>query len=95
MKISASDLALLREAIEPLDTPELRDIYIEGEFPRAELVKDLDMRYRWDLLYGADFLYPPQALTGRMSEHLYAQGLNDEHIDTALRAIVSPLVAAS
>ena len=84
MKISASDLALLREAIEPLDTPELRDIYIEGEFPRAELVKDLDMRYRWDLLYGADF----------RSEHFYAQGLNDEHIDTALRAIVSPLVAS-
>ncbi len=35
-------------------------------------------RARWNALYASGFDY---------SEYLYGQGLNDDHIDTALRAI--------
>lgn len=39
------------------------------------------MRYRWDVLHASRF---------DVCE-LYAQGLNDNHIDTALRSIIAPL----
>ena len=69
--------------IEPLDTIEMRDAYRAGNFPRADLVKDLDKRYRWDLLNAAMGWRGPCAA--------YDAGMNDTHIDTALRSIVDPL----
>ena len=68
--------------IEVLDAPHRRAAYLAGDFPRAELVKDLDKRYRWDLAYAA----------GVHFGDLYDEGLNDTHIDTALRMIVPPLI---
>lgn len=53
MKISADAVATLRAAIEPLDTAELRETYRARDFPRADRVKDLDKRYRWNLTYAA------------------------------------------
>lgn len=44
--------------------------------------RDVDQRYRWDLLHAAGW---------QCSAALYADGLTDAHIDTALRAIVQPL----
>ena len=65
--------------VAPLDTTERRDWY------RANRVtlraKDLDMRYRWDLLRASRF----------PTTSLYSY-LDDTHIDTALRAIVRSLV---
>jgi hypothetical protein len=72
----------MRERIAPLDTPERRAVYIAGEFPRADAVKDLDVRYRWDLFY---------AVKG--FEIIGAGEFTSDHIDTALRRIVPPLVA--
>lgn len=83
MKVSTADLTTLRAAVEPLDTAERRAQYATGRFPRSELVKDLDRRYRWDLYW----LAVRQGASLPDSTH----GYNDAHIDTALRTIVAPI----
>jgi hypothetical protein len=80
MRVSTHHLKALSTAIEPLDTAELRATYVARDFPRAELVKDLDKRYRWDLAYAS----------GAMRE-LRDSDYADSHIDTALRHIVPAL----
>ncbi len=88
MKLSADIVQAIRERIEPLDTNETRQAYREGRFPRADRVRDLDMRYRWDLFYaarGSDIVEPD---AGRIID---SRGITTDHIDTALRRIVAPL----
>lgn len=80
MKFSDADFDAVRAVIVPLDTAERRERYRTGDFPRADRVKDLDMRYRWDLFHAADAW---KLIDGR--------GYADTHIDTALRRIVGPL----
>ena len=79
----AAQFSVLRASIEQRDTPEVRERYRSGDFLRSESVKDLDKRYRWDLAHAA--------VGTRWICDLYDLGLNDSHIDTALRAIVAPL----
>lgn len=69
----------LREAIGGIDGEYWRDRYRKGEFPRADSVKDLDVRYRWDLFW---------AVKGYQ---IVPRELREAHIDTALRRIVAPL----
>lgn len=86
MKISGDALEAIRERIAPLDTEETRQRYRDGDFPRADAVKNLDMRYRWDLWHaarGVDVI--------KVENGWYPDGINDSHIDTALRRIVQPL----
>lgn len=84
MKVTAEQLAHIREAIAPIDTDYWRDKYRAGDYPRAELTKDADKRYRWDLFHAA-------GLTQYACDVLYPAGCYDDHIDTALRAVVAPL----
>lgn len=86
MRFKPDHLDTLRAAIAPLDTPELRDRYARGDFPRADAVRDLDRRYRWDLFWTAG--------GAQLARSFYAEDYSDTHIDTALRAIVPPLAAA-
>jgi hypothetical protein len=77
---------LLSDALAEVDTPARREDYKAGRFPRSHLTKDLNMRYRWDLLWSIRdtfklFIAPA-----------YAEGCNDDHIDTALRKAVPNLV---
>lgn len=81
MKASKAIVNRMREAITPHDTETLRHKYRNGDFPRAELVKDLNKRYRWDLA----------RMSGFRVWEAYDEGLNDSHIDTALRSIVPAL----
>lgn len=81
MKIRPAELETLRNLLTPLDTPEIRQAYREGRFPRADRVKDLDTRYRWDLYYFA------------RGYSVHSSDLTSNHIDTALRRIVPPLAA--
>ena len=79
---------LLEWAITPLDTVERRAQYRSGRFANADRVKDLEMRYRWDLLWMA---------RGSVRAHdsldpIFDAGYKDAHIDTALRKIVTPLM---
>ena len=75
----------LRDLVLPYDSPQKREQYKTGKFPNADKTKDLNMRYRWDLLWlalvnggNSDFL----------NESLY--GYLDD-IDSALKYIVRPL----
>ncbi len=86
MRVSAEHLAVLGAAVVPLDTAERRARYAAGDFPRAEQVRDIDKRYRWDLYWGA--------VRAGHSLPDSTDGYNDAHIDTALRHIVSPLVSS-
>ena len=81
MKVSTVHVQALAEAIEPLDTPERRARYLAGDFPRANLVKDLDKRYRWDLFYEA-----------KGQSIVYESHYFSAHLDTALRHIVKGLL---
>jgi hypothetical protein len=83
MKITATDFATLADAITPQDTETVRATYRAGDFPRADRVKDLNKRYRWDLLHAAG--------GWRLTTALYKAGASDAHIDTALRRIVPAL----
>lgn len=82
LKINPATVAEMADAIQPFDTEQVRDAYRRGDFPRADKVKDLDKRYRWDLL----------AASGFKAWRCYDQpGVDDTHIDSVLRSIVAPL----
>ena len=85
MKYPAALLQSLADAIRPLDTPERRAAYLAGNFPRAALCKDREMRYRWDLMNAIPDYFP------RFVNPAYNLGCNDDHIDTALRKVVPKL----
>ena len=95
MKVTAEHLAMIREAIAAtdLDTPEIRERYRRREIPRGALVQDIDKRFRWDLLTAANSITRSDDAERRtvLISNLYDAGYNDTHIDTALRAIVTPL----
>lgn len=94
MKMSRETYARIEQAIRALegslDMTEVRNRYRAGDFPRADRVRDLEMRFRWDLFWAAR---QRLSTTGRdaLSDALRTEELNDEHIDTALRQIVAPL----
>ena len=77
MKMRPEHFAALKAAIEPLDTHVRRAAYERCEFPRAEKVRDLYKRYRWDLVHASKFPI----------NTLYSY-LDDTHIDSALKKIV-------
>jgi hypothetical protein len=80
MKVTNEHLEAMRSSIVPLDTDERRQRYINKDFPRSDAVKDLDMRYRWDLFWESGAIASIQDM-----------GYANAHIDTALRNIVSSL----
>jgi hypothetical protein len=89
VKIKPDDLAKLRTAITPLDTPERRARYLAGDFHNAERVRDLNKRYRWDLLYASSIkIGDGVGIKGDIDLYYYA---DDMAVDTALRSIVKPL----
>ena len=79
MKVTEKELDALRDRIRRVDTDEVRTRYRERRFPRADAVRDLNKRYRWDLFY---FAKGSQVLSDEYTS---------DHIDTALRHIVAPL----
>lgn len=84
MKMTTPTYTALHDAIQRADTDQRRAAYREGRYPRADRTKDLDMRYRWDLLWAVHGQLP-DTLRGELNE------LHDTHIDTALRRIVPSL----
>lgn len=83
MKMTQEHFKTLKALLEPVDTEERRTLYKESRYPRAELTKDVNKRYRWDCLYATG------AANSIMSD-LYTY-LDDSNIDTALRNLVRPL----
>lgn len=82
MKITEDHFEQLKVSIDPNNTEDRRQRYRTKDFRNSANVKDLDKRYRWDLLY---LSVSPHIIN---EIYLYA---NDDHIDTALRNIVKPL----
>ena len=81
MKMTSPTYTALHDAIQPVNTDHRRTAYREGRYPRAERTRDLDLRYRWDLLWTVVDRLPDAA-------RREIRALNDTHIDTALRRIV-------
>lgn len=89
MKITKEHFDHMKVCIEKHDTAENRAAYASGNYPNAHRTKDVNKRYRWDLLlYSTSKMYEPT--TKWLCDTLYPY-LDDEHIDTALRHIVKPL----
>jgi hypothetical protein len=87
MKIDKVKVDQWRAAIAPLDTPALRDQYKARAIPRANTVKDINVRYAHDLFWAAvDYGY---------ITYDELRGYNDAHIATALRNIVPPMEVAA
>jgi hypothetical protein len=86
MKVDKQTLERWREAIAPLDTPELRARYLARDIPRHRPNMDIDVRYKYDLLWIA-------VDSGRITYGEFENYL-DAHISTALGRIVPKLVAA-
>lgn len=74
MKMSKEDFAILKGIIEP--------IMKEVSFEKYKAEGLSPMRYRWDLFWVAQ-----RRSNMRLGIRLYDKGLNDDHIDTALRKI--------
>ena len=83
MKMKPGVFDRLKAAIEPFDTEVRRQRYRDLDFKNAHAVKDLDKRYRWDLLW--------VAVDNKEVGYIVFDGLSDAHMDTALRKIVRPL----
>jgi hypothetical protein len=78
MKMSKENLQFLQERIEPLDTDKLRTAYREqGLSP---------VRYMFDLFYKSKVRIGDGV---GMSGDIVEPGLNDEHLETALRTILA------
>jgi hypothetical protein len=87
MKASTELRAAAATAMTALDTEATRTAYLNGDFPRSESVKDLDKRYRWDLFWAAINTTKTAEIIGKVR----SEELDDTHIDTMLRSIVTPL----
>jgi hypothetical protein len=81
MKISLEERARMATMLSGYDTEDRRQAYREGRFPRADAVKDLDKRYRWDLFY----------YVGMANEMRFGRDVYDSHIYTVLSRLVPSL----
>lgn len=90
LKIKPEDLEALRQVVVPLDTPERRKAYQEGTFANAERCRDVNMRYRWDLLYATNIkIGDGVGVKGDIDLYAY---LHDDHIDSALKRLIPDVV---
>lgn len=81
MKMSKEQYAALKAAMHEglkLVPPAAKYQARDPSIPRIDLAKDTAKRHRWDAFWASRFDAQP----------FYAAGLDDSHIDTALRAIV-------
>lgn len=89
LKITKSDLDILVARISPLNTHERRQAYREGKFARADLCKDVNKRYRWDLLAMSKIkIGDGVGIEGDVNLYAY---MNDSHIDSALKSFIEKL----
>ena len=86
LKISQYHFDILQGAISDLllERPDLVQLYETGQFQNSDRVKDLNMRFRWDMLHCA-------IGSSWICSNLYSY-LDDRHIDSALKKIVPTIV---
>lgn len=73
----------IKTAIETylLANPDLVENYQTGKFPRSEAVKNLQLRFCFDVMWLS-------GLTAYISQTVYPLGFNDDHLYSALKQIV-------
>ena len=76
--------------IKDIITPDIIQAYKNGKFPRAEQVKDLNVRFRYDVFYA--FMRRNRDLADDIRNDFKEQGLNDDHIHTALKRIIPDII---
>jgi hypothetical protein len=83
MKLKAGHFEVIETQINAVlaAEPGIVERYRRGDFPRAEKVRDINKRFRWDVLSMAP------GMSRWLCETIYPYAHND-HIDTALRRIV-------
>ena len=86
LKITQYHLDVLHDAIHGLlaERPDLVELYETGQFQNSDKVKDINRRFRWDML---------QCSIGSswVCNNLYNY-MDDRHIDNALKKIVPTIV---
>lgn len=92
LQLTAEAFAFIKRAVQQLDTPQMRQAYLNGEFPRSERCEDLDQRYRWDLLHFGRL--KAGARTSIKEDSPPRVPLGHACIDAELKAIVPPLARA-
>ncbi len=88
MKVTDKHFQILQDAISVHDTETVREQYRKGEFARADVTKDLNKRYRWDLYW---YAVRVANYNGQMPMPDHNDGYTMDHLDTALRRIVKAL----
>lgn len=90
MKMTPENYATLRDAIRFIWSAEKHEAHRQFIINEGK-AKDIEKRLRWDWFWYAQGWLPLNFTT----EKLYGEnGLNDDHIDTALRAIIKELTSA-
>ena len=77
---------MIAERVQAYDTPLNRAAYRTGNIPRADAVKDINKRFRWDILWAL-----PRAVRQPFFDKAKELGGNDAHIDSLLKSLVAPL----
>lgn len=85
MKASREFFEEVKSEIEKLPIQDLVNDYENGEFVRSDKVKDLNIRFRWDLFW----MIAPKLSETAQIEMGY---LHDDHLDTVLKKLVPKIV---
>lgn len=90
MTTSRLKLAKISHIIAPhiaqLDIEKNRQAYRDYKFNNADKVKDLNRRYRFDVLYAI-----PKAARQEFFDLAYGMGANDNHVESLLKALIKDL----
>lgn len=87
MKINPPLFARIKSAVETAlsaneNMPQIITNYETGNFSRSETVKDLQMRFCFDLWYSV-----PHSVRQPIMDEVYSSGANDTHLYTALKKV--------
>lgn len=76
----------LQPYVDALNNATNRARYISGDFPRADKVKDLDMRFRFDILWAI-----PSNVRVLLLDDIRLAGGTDTHINSLLASMIPTL----
>ena len=86
-KLKLAALApMIDEQVQALNSEHNRALYRAREIPRADAVKDIDRRFRWDILWAL-----PAMVRQSFLAEVRELGGNDNHIDALLKSLVADL----
>ena len=86
MKMTAEHYKFIKEQLQQIPVSDIHEhlkALQQARKDKAQRIKDMDMRIRWDSFYA-------RQLSAFACSHLYSY-LNDTHIDTALKQIAREL----